>query len=249
MLRSRSLRICLPFLFLSFFWELVSQNVKSTLFPGPLKVGAAFVELILLGGIFLHISESLWRVFVGLVIGSVLGIAIGLVTGRNSFVHRSIGPVLHFFRSFPPVAIIPLVIVWLGIGDIAKIFSISFGVFFPVWVNTHVGSSRISVDYIRACMMLTRSGIKKWLYVFLPASLPFIVTGVRIGISIAYIMVYVSELAGASSGLGYLISVSHLAYRIDRMIVGLMLLGFLGLLTDLLLVRCIRRLFPWLIRC
>jgi NitT/TauT family transport system permease protein len=87
---------------------------------------------------------------------------------------------------------------------------------------------------------------KKWFKVILPASLPFIFAGIRTGIAIAFIMVFVSELAGASVGIGYSISISHLNYRIDRMIAGLILLGFLGAITDYIFVKLIRRIFPWM---
>ena len=188
----------------------------------------------------------MWRVLTGLLIGSLFGIIFGLLTGRIKILDKSLSPLLNVFRSFPPVAIIPLVIAWFGIGDTAKLFSISFAVFFPVWINSHIGASSISVYYLRAASTLTKSIFKKWLKVILPASLPFIVAGVRTGIAIAFIMIFVSELAGSSSGLGYLISVSHLAYRIDRMIVGLLLLGFFGAVTDYIFVKLTKWGFPWL---
>ena len=97
-----------------------------------------------------------------------------------------------------------------------------------------------------AARLLTHSALKKLFRVILLASLPFIVSGIRIGIAMAYIMVFVSELAGASSGIGYLISVSHLAYRIDKMIAGLILLGFFGAFTDFIFIKITRGLFPWI---
>ncbi|MBU1945458.1 MAG: ABC transporter permease [Nanoarchaeota archaeon] len=223
-----------------------SGLVNSSLFPPPTKVFLSFTELLRSGEIILHIKSSIWRVLFGLLMGSVAGIIIGLLTGRNNLYDKSFSPLLQIFRSFPAVAIIPLVIAWFGIGEGAKLFSISFAVFFPVWINTHIGSSRIPVHYLQSSSLLTKSIITKWFRVILPASLPFIVAGIRNGIAIAFIMVFVSELAGASSGIGYLISVSHLAYRIDKMIVGLILLGLLGALTDFIFIRMIRRTLPWI---
>jgi NitT/TauT family transport system permease protein/sulfonate transport system permease protein len=144
------------------------------------------------------------------------------------------------------VAIIPFVIVWLGIGETAKLFSISFAVFFPVWVNTHFGASNIPSHYLQTTAILTNSLLKKWFKVVLPASLPFIVAGVRVGVGVAFIMVFVSELAGSSSGLGYLMSISQLTYRMDNLLAGLFVLGFLGAMTDYVFVKATRRLFPWL---
>ena len=237
-----------PILIFIALWQAISISgfVNINLFPPPTKVFSAFVELSGSGELFLHIKSSLWRIFAGLLIGSLLGTAFGLLTGRIKFIENSLSPLFHIFRSLPPVAIIPLVITWFGIGETAKLFSISFAVFFPVWINSHIGVSSIPTYYLRAASTLTKSAFKKWYKVILPASLPFIVAGIRNGIAIAFIMIFVSELAGASSGMGYLISVSHLAYRIDRMLVGLILLGFLGAATDYIFVKIIKRSFPWI---
>jgi|SRR3989344_615903 len=229
-------------------WQFISISglINIALFPPPTKVFSAFIELLNSGELLLHINSSMWRVLAGLAIGSIFGIIFGLLTGRIKFIDESLSPLFHIFRSFPPVAIIPLVIAWFGIGETAKLFSISFAVFFPVWINSHIGASSISVYYFRAASTLTKSISKKFLKVILPASLPFIIAGIRTGIAIAFIMIFVSELAGSSNGIGYLISVSHLAYRIDKMIVGLLLLGFFGALTDCIFVRLIKRSFPWI---
>jgi len=244
----KNLYFVLPIIVFIIIWQFISVSglVNKSLFPPPTEVFDAFIDLWSSGELFLHIQSSLWRVLAGLFIGSFFGIIFGLLTGRIKSISKSLSPILQVFRSLPPVAIIPIIIVWLGIGETAKLFSISFAVFFPVWVNAHIGSSRIPRDYLRAVVLLTKSTYKKWFKVILPSSLPFIVAGIRTGISIAFIMVFVSELAGASSGIGYLISVSHLAYRIDQMIVGLILLGFFGALTDYIFTSIIRRTFPWI---
>ena len=238
----------IPIIAFILLWEILSDSgiVNKTLFPPPTSVFFAFVELLNSGELFIHIRSSLWRALAGIFFGSLAGISLGLLTGRIKAFDKSLSPLLNVFRSFPPVAIIPLVIVWLGIGQSAKVFSISFGVFFPVWINTHTGASRIATHYLMAARLLTHSALKKLFRVILPASLPFIVSGIRIGIAMAYIMVFVSELAGASSGIGYLISVSHLAYRIDKMIARLILLGFFGAFTDFIFIKIIRGLFPWI---
>jgi len=248
MIKLKKIYLLFPLVIFLILWQILSNSgiVNETLFPSPTTVFSSFVELWNSGDLFLHIKSSIWRVLIGLVIGSIFGIVIGLLTGRIKIVDQLFSPLFQVFRSFPPVAIIPLIIVWLGIGEEAKIFSISFAVFFPVWINTHVGASRISQYYLRAAGILTKSYFKKFIKVILPASLPFIFTGIRTSIAIAYIMVFVSELAGASSGLGYLISVSHLSYRIDKMIAGLILLGLFGALTDLVFVKLFKRTFPWI---
>ncbi len=236
--------------FSAFFiiWQVVSTSgiVNRTIFPPPTDVFEALVSLTVSGELFVHINASIWRVIGGLFIGSVAGIILGLLTGRIRLIDNFLSPILQLFRSFPPVAIIPLVIVWLGIGDTAKLFLISFAVFFPVWISTHTGASGIQINYLHAAVTLTKSRFKRWFKVVLPASSPSIVIGVRMGISIAFILVFVSELAGASSGLGYLISVSQASYRMDVMISGLFVLGFLGAFTDYLFMKTINRMLPWI---
>ncbi len=248
MSKLNKLQLLIPIVIFVIIWQILSNSgiVNETLFPPPTKVFSSFIELWQSGELFRHINSSILRVLAGLIVGSIFGTIIGLLTGRIKIVDKSLSPLFHVFRSFPPVAIIPLVIVWLGIGELAKLFSISFAVFFPVWINAHIGASRIPEHYLRAAYLLTKSFHKKWIKVILPVSLPFIVAGIRTGIAIAFIMVFVSELAGASSGIGYLISVSHLAYRIDKMIAGLILLGFFGALTDFVFVRIFKRFFPWI---
>lgn len=228
-------------------WEAVSLSgvVNNSLFPAPSQVAAAGWQL-LLSGVVKDIAVSMSRLLVGLIVGTVIGIAIGLLTGRSKTAAGILSPIIQLLRPLPPVAIIPLIIVWFGIGNGAKVFSIAFAVFFPVWINTHIGSKMIPKIYIWTGRLLTKSWFKKATKVIFPASLPFIVVGVRSGIALAFIMVFVSELAGASIGLGYRISIAHLAYRIDEMIFALALLAILGALTDYLFSVAVRRIFPWL---
>ena len=238
----------LPILIFIILWQLISTSglVNITLFPPPTKVFLAFIELWGSGQLILDVKSSILRLLSGLSLGSLFGISIGLLTGRIRLIDKSFSPLLNFLRSLAPVAIIPIIIVWLGIGEKAKIFSISFGVFFPVWINAHIGASNISIHYLRAAETLTKSIFKRLFKVILPASLPFIFAGIRTGIAIAFIMVFVSELAGASVGIGYSIAISHLNYRIDKMIAGLILLGFLGAITDYIFVKVTMWLFPWI---
>ncbi|MFA6254358.1 MAG: ABC transporter permease [Candidatus Paceibacterota bacterium] len=238
----------LPVVFLLVLWELVSRSgvVSVSLFPPPTEVAGALYGMIVSGTIFIDLGDSLWRLLVGLFIGSTAGILFGLLTGRSRFCDRRLAPIIQLLRPLPPVAIIPLIIVWFGIGDGAKIFSIAFAVFFPVWINTNIGARQISRSFLWSAKLLTKSKIKIFRKVIFPASLPFIIAGIRTAIAVAFIMVFVSELAGASSGLGYRISVTSLSYRIDQMIAALIVLGALGAITDQLFVLGTKKFFPWI---
>jgi ABC-type nitrate/sulfonate/bicarbonate transport system permease component len=244
----RSLLRALPIALLLVLWEMASRTIvsNSALFPPPSRVATAFLVWSRSGELSRDLQASAWRLLVGFLGGGIAGIAAGLATGRSRIADAILGPVIQALRPLPPVAIIPLVIVWFGIGDGAKVFSTSFAVFFPTWINTHLGASSIPLEYLRSAQLLTRSKWARILYVVLPASLPFIVAGLRNSIAVAFVMVYVNELAGASSGLGYQISISHLAYRIDRMIAALAVLGAAGAAADGAFAVFVRVACPWM---
>lgn len=237
-----------PIVVLLALWELLSRYVVTNpaLFPPPSKVVTALLDWSRTGELWRDLRASALRLLVGFVGGGVAGMAAGLATGRSKTADAVLGPVIQFLRPLPPVAIIPLVIVWFGIGDGAKIFSTSFAVFFPTWINTHLGASRIPIEYLWSARLLSRSRAAVLLFVVLPAALPAIVAGLRTSISVAFVMVYVNELAGASSGIGYQISISHLAYRIDRMIAALAVLGAAGAFADAVFAAVVRLAFPWM---
>ncbi|MBI5036398.1 ABC transporter permease [Candidatus Micrarchaeota archaeon] len=239
----------LPLLVFLFLWEALARSglVSIALFPPPTRVFSALFAL-LSEGFMLDILASIKRALAGLVLGSFLGVLIGLATGRISFVDKNLSPILHIFRALPPVALIPLFIVWFGIGDSSKVLSIALAVLFVAWLNTHIGAQRVPVHYIRAASMLTKSGggLKTMKDVVFPATLPFSIAGIRNGIAIAFIMVYVSELAGASQGIGYWIEVSQMTYAIDKMVAALAVLGLLAAATDTAFVKLTQRVFPWM---
>lgn len=173
-------------------------------------------------------------------------VIIGLLTGRIKWLHNIITPFIQTVRPLPAVAIIPLVIIWFGIGDQAKIFTIAFGSFFPIWLNTHVGVAQIPKIFLWSAQLFSISPLKLFYKVILPAALPFIFAGVRTGAATSYAMVFVSELAGASQGIGYRIMVAQSVYRIDQMMAALFTLGLLGAFTDLLIIFLSKKLTPWL---
>ncbi|MFA5047828.1 MAG: ABC transporter permease [Patescibacteria group bacterium] len=224
------------------FWGLVNN----TLFPPPWKVAVSLWTMLSDGSLISDILASLWRVIFGLIIGSAIGIILGIATGRSKKIAKIISPLIHILRPLPPVAIIPLIIVWLGIGDVAKIFSISFAVFFPVWISAHIGSERIPSTYLWSARFLTASKLKVFFKLILPSSLPFIMSGIRTGVAMAFIMVFVSELAGASQGLGYRISISEWVYRIDDVMASLIVLALLCAVVDQLFIYLSNKVWPWI---
>jgi ABC-type nitrate/sulfonate/bicarbonate transport system permease component len=235
----RFLRLSIPVVAFLAAWEVASRSgaVSPVLFPPPSRVFATLFSLTASGQLITDALASYRRLIVGLSFGSAVGVLVGLFTGRVKRIADALVPLIHLFRPLPPVAIIPLIIVWFGIGEPAKYFSIAFAVFFPVWLNTHLGAQQIPEKIMWCASTLTRSRLRKLRSVVFPAALPFIVAGLRVGLALSFTMVFVSELMGSSEGIGYEIHISQLAYRIDRMMASLALLGASGFLADFLFTK------------
>lgn len=229
-------------------WEYVSRLgfVHISLFPPPSHVLTALIDMARAGELQRDVSASIWRAFLGLFAGTFSGVVVGILTGRIAVLNAYLSPIIQLVRPLPPVSIIPLIITWLGITEFSKVFSISFAVFFPVWINTHIGASGVPRTFLWTAASLRLGRFQTLWKVVFPSAMPLILAGFRSGIAVAFVMVFVSELAGASSGIGYQIQISHLAYRVDRMMASLVVLGMMGALTDFALTRLVWLTFPWL---
>lgn len=233
-----------------FFWEIYSSLsfVNSSFFPPPTVVFKSAIKLFTEKFIYADIFVSLYRLVLGLLLGITVGIVFGLSTGTSKIFSSLFSPIIQIFKHFPPVAIIPLMIVWFGIDDVSKILSIAFAVFFPVWMGTTTGVRSIPEIYLQSAGQFTKSKLNIFFKIILPASVPYIISGIRTSISLSFIMVFVSELVGSSSGIGYRLSISQMSYRIDDMMVILILFGVMGALSDYLFVKATNLYFPWIMR-
>lgn len=218
-------------------WETLSRSgfVNAFLFPPPSHVFAALWDYTIHGELARDAAASLWRALVGFGIGSFAGVAIGVLTGRNKTLAALLSPVTDILRPLPPVALIPLFIVWFGIGNGEKVIATAVASFFPVWLSAHTGTKSIELEFLVLARLRTQSALARVLYVYLPASGQYIKAGLRQALAASFTMIFVAELAGASSGIGYRISISQLAYRIDTMIAALVVLGGLFLLSEYVL--------------
>lgn len=230
-------------------WEIaprVVPGVNTKMFPPPSHIAAVFAEMSWgTGEIWPHVGASLQRALWGFLLGSSTGILVGVVTGRSRVLRHLSDPVIHGLRSIPAIAIVPLAIVWFGLGDVSKVMLIAWGTFFPVWLNTFIGVRDIPPVFLRSAASLGASRTASVLQVALPAALPFVFAGLRHATSVAFVVVVAAELVGAELGLGYLISFAHLVFRVDIMFVGLIYLGAIGFAADQLFAWLLHRLFPW----
>lgn len=229
-------------------WEALPRlvpGINTTLFPPPSAVLAAFVPMLLSGEIAQNIAISLRRAGTGFAIATVLGIAAGALTARVTVLHNVSEPILHGLRSIPVIALVPISVLWLGIGETAKVALVACGAFFPIWIATFIGVRDVHDVYLRSAACLGAGRLSTMLWVILPAALPLILAGLRQAIAISLIVLVAAELAGATAGVAYMMSMGHQLFRVDVMFIGLLLLGGLGFLADRLFVAVVRRLFPW----
>lgn len=228
-------------------WQLVTTygGVNEFMFPPPTAVALSMVHMFSNGTLTTDIEISGIRVALGFVFGGTAGIIAGAILARGWLLRGLLEPLIQIFRSIPAIALVPLVIVWLGLGETSKISLISWAVFFPVWINTFLGVTHINQQYIRAALSLGSSKRGLLTSVILPAALPSIIVGLRSAIAVAFIVLVAAEMEGASRGLGYLIQEAHLVMRVDQMFVGLFWLGVMGFGSDRLFALLVDRVMPW----
>jgi ABC-type nitrate/sulfonate/bicarbonate transport system permease component len=221
-------------------WHVVATYLfPSILFSTPLAVIRKLVELVRTRVLLEHVSISLQRILLGFSLGSLFGIPIGLVMGNSVFARRFLDPYIEFFRFIPPIAFLTPAVIWFGIGESSKVFLIIYTTIFIVILNTTVGVLRIPQNKIRAAQCLGASRTQIFFHVSIPATVPFILTGMRIAMGNSFGTIVAAEMLGANAGIGTMIWASRMFMLIDDMFVGLITLGILGFATD--------RLFRWLI--
>lgn len=175
---------------------------------------------------------SLYRVIVGFLVGAGLALPIGLSMGASRTAYAWLNPLFQLLRPIPPIAYIPLSILWFGLGNPPAIFLIALGAFFPVLMNTIAGVRQVDGIYLRAARNLGASGTTMFVRVILPAAVPYILTGMRIGIGTAFIVVIVSEMIAVNNGLGFRILEAREYFWSDKIIAGMITIGLLGLAID-----------------
>ncbi|GAA5084847.1 NitT/TauT family transport system permease protein [Thermocatellispora tengchongensis] len=213
--------------------------------PGPLTVAARGGELIADGTLLGDVLASLRRVFVGFALGTLLAIPVGFLMGWYATARGLLEPYIQFFRTIPPLAIIPLAIVLMGIGEVPKVFVIFLAAFLSSVVSTFQGVVDVDKTLINAARVLGASDRTIFLKVVVPASTPFILVGMRIGLGSAWGTLVAAELIAAQEGLGFRMQQAQLYYDLSTIFVGLIAIGVLGLVMDRLLLLAERRLTGW----
>ena len=232
-------------------WSLAGGLVEATrpfnplFLPAPWVVIGAVLELARKGQLWIHVAATLERVAVGFGLGAVLAIALGLLAGQVRGVRAVVEPVVELLRPIPPLAVLPLFIVWVGIGEASKVGFITYATFFPMFVTTAHGVAQIDGRLLRAAQSLGARPRHLFFRVILPAALPDVLTGLRLGVALSFFVIVISEFVGAENGLGYLINDGRNFFLVPQMLGAALLLGLLGYAGNGLVRLLERRVLRW----
>jgi len=228
-------------------WQLVVNAGVYTRgqLPAPVDVYRAAEQLAAFDQLWIHVEVSLDRVLRGFAFGSGVAIGIGLLVGLSPLVGLLIDPTIQAFRAIPSLAWVPLFVLWMGIGEEPKITLIALGVFFPVYANLVSGIRQIDRKMIEAASAYGYHRFSMAWEVTLPAALPSLMTGLRLGLAQGWLFLVAAELIGASQGLGFLLLDGQNSGRADIIVLSIIMLAIIGKATDMLLERLEKRMLRW----
>lgn len=217
-------------------WQIAAQIgwLSSRILPEPLAVAKAAWTLTVSGELLTHVSVSLWRATSSFIVGGGLGLLLGLLTGTFKTAETLLDTTLQMVRNIPALALIPLVILWFGIEESAKLFLVSIGVFFPIYLNTFHGIRSVDSGLIEMAKSYGLSGWPLYRDVILPGALPSILVGVRFSLGLVWVLLIVAETISAQSGIGYMTMNAREFLQTDIVLVGILLYALLGKLADAL---------------
>lgn len=220
-------------------WELTARfsGWRAHVFPRPLVVARSIAELLMSGVLFQHTVASLFRVTLGFYLAVVVGVPLGILLGRVRTINHFLGPVVQLLRPVSPLAWIPLAMLWFGIGDPPAVFLIFLSSFFPLVVSIAVAARSINPIYFQVAANFNFTRLEVFSKIIVPAIVPAAATALRISITIAWVVVVAAEMIAVQSGLGYLILDSRNALRMDYVMAGMIVIGIIGLLLDLVIKR------------
>lgn len=235
------------FAFLLLVWEVGSRTgiISELVLPAPSQAFSAFMDLARSGNLQKHVSASLQRLAIGFSVGTLLGLTVGTAIGLSSYARAALAPLVSAIFPIPKIALLPLFIIWFGIGEGSKVATILFGCFFPTVIATYGGIDSVDRTLIR---MGQSFGLSRWEIVrkiVLPAALPAILSGMRISASIAIILLVAAEMIGAEYGIGAYVLLAGNLMSTDQLIAGVAILSVLGLIVSWLITRAEKAFLGW----
>ncbi|WP_374444179.1 ABC transporter permease [Stella sp.] len=242
----RAALILSPWLAIVATWYAVHHSglINPALVPAPHAVAARFAELAQ-GRLPLDVLMSTRRVLTGVALGIALAVPAGFLLGWYRHVRTFVDPLVNFFRALPPIALIPLVIVYFGVDELAKTVILFYAAFFAGVIVMYEGIAQISPIYLRVARTLGASDAEIFLKVVVPMTVPHMLTALRVALGVAWATLVASELIAAQQGLGALIQDAASFFQLDIIYVGIISIGFIALAMDLALRALARRLLAW----
>lgn len=230
----RTLLLTIASLLVAFLvWQFLSTVLFNPfLIPPPLEVFRTAIPMILSGEILADVTISMSRVLVGFLVGSFIGIVGGVLLGRIRLLHDLFDPIIELLRYLSPTAMIPIAVIWFGIGEMSKYFLIFWGTLFIVLINTIAGVWRAPIARQRAAECLGANHLQIFLLVIIPSSVPYIVTGMRVAMASSFMSIIPAEILAADSGIGYLLQKSSMLLQTNRIFVALLTICILGFVVD-----------------
>lgn len=234
-------------IFLLLLWETLSRTgmIDIRFFPPPTAIAGTFFEMISNGEMAKHIGVSMYRIFGGFFLGVIPGVIVGLLMGLYTPIRHFVSPIIMALMPIPTLALLPIIIILFGIGDLSKVVTIAGSVFFPVVINTAAGVLNIDQNYLDVAKNYGAGKQDFFLKIALPGAMPVMLEGIQMGQAIALLTIVAAEMMGATSGIGYLIWISYKAFLLKKMYVGLILISFFGYLFSILLRGIQKKLLPW----
>ena len=226
-------------------WQIVGQQIDATLFTTPTAVATAAVSMLSSGELWTYLAPSLLTLAIGLAIAIVIGISVGLLLARFRVLDVALDMYITFLYSIPSIALVPLIVIWVGFQLPAKVIILFFFAVFPLIINTYQGVKNVDARLLEVGRAFRCSERQLWTHIVLPSALPFIVTGIRLAVGRGLIGMVFADLYTAVSGIGYLISRTASTYRVDKMFVPIVTLGLLGIALTAILRTIERRVAPW----
>ena len=226
-------------------WQLASLwGLPDYLLP-PLEIGRDFVRALGTPELYRHIAASLGRALPGFAIGSLLGVFLGLLAGVRRGFDETLSPLVFLSYPVPKIVMLPLFMLWFGIGDLSKILIIAFACFYPMYINAYYGARATPRILVWSARNMGAGGAQIFRRVVLPAALPYLFAGLRVALALSFIVMFAAEMINARSGLGHLIRDAESSLRFDLMYVALLSIAALGYAGDRLLRLARARALAW----
>jgi sulfonate transport system permease protein len=239
-------RFAVPLALFAAWWAATASGVvKPYQLASPAGVFAEAQDLAVHGALWADLGASAWRVGAGFLLAFVLALVVGTLVGASRTAEKALEPTLQAIRAVPSLAWVPLILLWLGIGETAKITLVAIGAFFPIYVSLVAGIRGVDRKLLEAARVMGVRGFALARRVLVPATMPQLLTGARIGLTQAWLFLVAAELLAASKGLGFLLTEGQQISRTDEILVAIIAFAVCGKLTDLALRAVERRVAGW----